>query len=206
MVVYLRLSRHHFVSLDVWLSWFRKCSCQLNLRYNYCLIWWQFSSSCDVGITPFTWRASFIEGNGDICNYCCPLNMIDLPEPIVFPTSSDELCLSKLSHAYAWGLFFGINLIWWAFYHGSQCLLPVFLGMLKEFLYVDIVHQHDTHYCSKAREAPWAADAFLQQGYEQIGNESHPHLYLDGIGALAVEVSEREVLLYLPVIFMRSFT
>ena len=42
-----------------------------------------------------------IEGNGDICNYCCPLNMIDLPEPIVFPTSSDELCLSKLSHAYA---------------------------------------------------------------------------------------------------------
>ena len=77
--------------------------------------------------------------------------------------------------------------------------------MLKESLYVDIVHQHDAHYRGEAGEAPRAADAFLQQYYEQIGNESHPHLYLDGICALAVEVSEREVLLYLPEEFMRSY-
>ena len=115
-----------------------------------------------------------------------------------FSANSVKATLSKPSHAYVWGLFFGINRTWWAFYHGSQCLFPVFLGVFKESLYIDIVHQHDTHYCGKAREAPWAADAFLQQCYEQICNKSHPHLYLDGIGTLAVEVSEREVLLYLP--------
>ena len=37
----------------------------------------------------------------------------------------------------------------------------------------------------------------MEQCQQQIGNKSHPYLYLDGVGALAVEVSEWEVLLYL---------
>ena len=79
-------------------------------------------------------------------NYCCPLNMIDLSELVVFPTSSDDLRLSKPSCACALVLFFGSYCVWRAFYHGGQRFLPVFLRVLQEPLYVDIVHQHDSHY------------------------------------------------------------
>ena len=90
--------------------------------------------------------ASFSFSYAIIQKYCCPLNMIDLSELVVFPTSSDDLRLSKPSCACALVLFFGSYCVWRAFYHGGQRFLPVFLRVLQEPLYVDIVHQHDSHY------------------------------------------------------------
>ena len=62
---------------------------------------------------------------------------------------------------------------------------------------VDIVHQHDSDDGGKAREAPWVRHSPLQQCQQQVGDERHPYLYLDGVGTFAVEVSEWEVLLQL---------
>ena len=96
--------------------------------------------------TNTRWESNFNNPEGYIANYCCPLNMIDLSELVVFPTSSDDLRLSKPSCACALVLFFGSYCVWRAFYHGGQRFLPVFLRVLQEPLYVDIVHQHDSHY------------------------------------------------------------
>ena len=76
-------------------------------------------------------------------------------------------------------------------------LQPVLFRFFKEGVTVDVVHEHDAEHGGKVGEAPSPPDALLHDHEQQIGYERHPDLYLDGIGALAVEVSEREVLLQL---------
>ena len=44
--------------------------------------------------------------------------------------------------------------------------LPVFFGMLKESLHVNVVHQHNPDDGGKPWEAPWSADTVLQQRNE----------------------------------------
>ena len=46
----------------------------------------------------------------------------------------------------------------------------------------------------------------LHDGQQQIGDECNPYLYLDGIGTLAVEEVQREVLLDLLEEIMISFS
>ena len=66
--------------------------------------------------------------------------MMNQSEPVVFPTSSVDLRLSKPSCACVWGLFFGSYCVWRAFYHGGQRFLPVFLRVLQEPLYyIDVM-------------------------------------------------------------------
>ena len=74
---------------------------------------------------------------------------------------------------------------------------PVFFRSFKESAEVDAVHEHYPHHGCKSREAPGAFDALLDGHEQQVGYERHPDLYLYGIGALAVEVPEREILLQL---------
>ncbi len=64
-----------------------------------------------------------------------------------------------------------------------------------ERVQIDVVHEHNSHHCCQSIEAPPAIQTLLLQCHEQISNQGGPNLYLDSIAALAVEVSEREILL-----------
>lgn len=62
---------------------------------------------------------------------------------------------------------------------------------------VDVVHEHNAEHSGQIGEAPAAPYTPLHDHERQVCDERHPDLYLDGIGTLAVEVPEREVLLEL---------
>lgn len=83
---------------------------------------------------------------------------------------------------------------------------PVLFRFLEERVAVDVVHEHDPEHGGQSREAPITLDPLLHDHDQQVGDERHPDLYLDGIGALPVEVPQREVLLELLEELMRSFT
>ena len=74
---------------------------------------------------------------------------------------------------------------------------PVLLRLLEERIAVDVVHEHDAEHGGQSREAPITLNPLLHDHDQQVGDERHPDLYLDGIGALPVEVPQREVLLEL---------
>ena len=74
---------------------------------------------------------------------------------------------------------------------------PVLFRFLEERVAVDVVHEHDPEHGGQSREAPITLDPLLHDHDQQVGDERHPDLYLDGIGALPVEVPQREVLLEL---------
>ena len=74
---------------------------------------------------------------------------------------------------------------------------PIFFGVFEEGVDVDIVYEHDPHDRGESREAPRPADAPLHHHQEEVRHQGHPYLELYGIGALPVEVSQREVLLQL---------
>jgi len=59
---------------------------------------------------------------------------------------------------------------------------------------VYIVHEHDSGHGGQAGEAPWSLYGSLHESEQQIGYESDPYLYLDGIGAFSVEITKGEVL------------
>ena len=69
--------------------------------------------------------------------------------------------------------------------------------MLEEAHDIDVVHEHDPDDGCQAGEAPCMCHASLQQREQQVGDERRPNLCLDGIGTLAVEVAQGEVLLEL---------
>ncbi len=48
---------------------------------------------------------------------------------------------------------------------------------------------------ARPREAPRSFDTLLHDHEQKIRDERHPNMYFDGVGALSIEVSEREVLL-----------
>ena len=75
--------------------------------------------------------------------------------------NSNKTTYSKPSCAYVWVLFFCFNCLWRTFHHGRQWLLPVFFGMLKESMHVNVVHKHNPYDGGKSREAPWSADTLL---------------------------------------------
>ena len=89
---------------------------------------------------------------------------------------------------------------------GIQNPRPVLLRFLEERVAVDVVHEHNPEHGGQSKEAPTALDPLLHDHDQQVGDERHPDLYLDGIGALPVEVPQREVLLELLEELMRSFT
>ena len=78
-----------------------------------------------------------------------------------------------------------------------QELGPVFFWFFEESVEVDVVHEHYPYHSCKSREAPGAFDALLDGHEQQVGYERHPNLYHYGIGAFAIEVPEREILLQL---------
>jgi len=43
-----------------------------------------------------------------------------------------------------------------------QDLQPIFFGMLKETIAVNVVHEHDAHHRGQIRETPIAFDSLLQ--------------------------------------------
>ena len=69
--------------------------------------------------------------------------------------------------------------------------------MLEESVAVDVVHEHDPEHCGEIGEAPTALNAPLHNHEQQVCDKRHPYLYLDGICAFSIEVSQREVLLEL---------
>ena len=71
---------------------------------------------------------------------------------------------------------------------------PVLFRLFKERVAVYIVHEHDSEHGGQPREAPCAFDSLLHDHEQQVCNERHPYLYLDGVGALSVEIPQREIL------------
>ena len=69
--------------------------------------------------------------------------------------------------------------------------------MLEECIAVDVVHEHDAEHVCQVGETPAAPDTPLHDHEQEVGDECHPNLYLDGVCALTVEVPQREVLLEL---------
>ena len=72
--------------------------------------------------------------------------------------------------------------------------LPVFLGIVEKAVEVNVIHKRDSHHCRQAGEAPLTLEPFLHDHRQQVCDERHPNLYLDGVGAFAVEVFQGEVL------------
>ena len=60
-----------------------------------------------------------------------------------------------------------------------------------------VVHQHYAYHSNQSRKAPVPLQCALQNRKQQVCDQRHPYMYLDGIGAFAVEVSQREILFYL---------
>lgn len=75
--------------------------------------------------------------------------------------------------------------------------LPCLLRGLKEGEQSHIVHQHLAYGGDKVREGPFASHLLPHHGQQQVGDKRHPYLGLYGVDALAVEVSQREILLEL---------
>ena len=71
---------------------------------------------------------------------------------------------------------------------------PILFRLLKERVAVDIVHEHDSEQGGHARKAPRALYSLLHDHQQQVCNKRHPYLYLDGIGTLAIEVAQWEIL------------
>ncbi len=92
-------------------------------------------------------------------------------------------------------LIFGLGR--WRFGRLHEQFFQVCLWCFKECIEVDVVHQHDSDHSSQSREAPRAIQAPLQKRHEKICYQCDPDLNLDGICTLAIEVSEREILLNL---------
>ena len=76
-----------------------------------------------------------------------------------------------------------------------QHLFPILLGIIEQAVEINIIHQCNSHHRGQSRETPSTCQAFLHDHQQKVGNECYPYLYLDGIGALSIEVSQREVLL-----------
>ena len=69
--------------------------------------------------------------------------------------------------------------------------------MFEEAHDVDVVHQHDPDDGCQPGETPGMRHAPLEQRQQQVGDERHPYLYLDGIGTLAIEIAQGEIRLEL---------
>ena len=74
---------------------------------------------------------------------------------------------------------------------------PIFFRFFKECVAVHIIHEHDSYYCSQSRETPRSFYTFLYDHQKEIGYQGDPNLYLDGVGALSIEVFKWEVLFQL---------
>lgn len=75
--------------------------------------------------------------------------------------------------------------------------LPVFFGIVEQAVEIDVVHQRYSDHGRQPGAAPLPRQPFLHHHQQQVSYQRHPYLYLDRIGALAVEVFQREVLLHL---------
>ena len=62
---------------------------------------------------------------------------------------------------------------------------------------VDVAHEQDPHHSGQVGETPLPFELRFHDGEQQVGDENHPDLNFDGVGALAVEVAQGEVLLEL---------
>ena len=85
-------------------------------------------------------------------------------------------------------------------------MLPLLLWVLKEQAVVHIAHEQDACHGGQSREAPFPLDAPLYQREQQICYECHPDLFLDGVGTLAIEVAQWEILFDLAKEIMCSFS
>lgn len=74
---------------------------------------------------------------------------------------------------------------------------PFLFGVVEQTVEVDIVHQGDPYHCRQPRKAPLPGKAFPHLHQQQVCNQCHPYLDLDGVGAFAIKVLQREVLFYL---------
>lgn len=70
---------------------------------------------------------------------------------------------------------------------------PILHQLLQERIAIDIVHEHNLEHGCQSREAPCPFDTPLHDHKQEIGDERYPYLYLDGIGTLSIEISQREV-------------
>ncbi len=87
------------------------------------------------------------------------------------------------------------------FWRGSGGLgqddFPLFLRVVEEAVEVNIVHQSYPYHCGQTGEAPFPRKTFLHHHQQQVCYQRHPYLDLDGVGAFAIKVFQREVLLRL---------
>ena len=79
----------------------------------------------------------------------------------------------------------------------GQDAIPRFVRVLHERDEIDVLHQHKARHGDHLREGAGPPDAPGEQGDEQVGDQHHPGLYLDGVDAVPVEEMEREILLEL---------
>ena len=73
---------------------------------------------------------------------------------------------------------------------------PLF-GLFEESVEVDVAHEQDPNHRGQVGEAPLPFELRFHDGEQQVGDENHPDLNFDGVGAFAVEVAQGEVQLQL---------
>ena len=69
--------------------------------------------------------------------------------------------------------------------------------VVEQAVEINIVHERDSYHCRQAGEAPAPFQPFLHYHEKEVCYKSDPYLYLDGVGALSIEVFQREVLFHL---------
>ena len=81
----------------------------------------------------------------------------------------------------------------------QRLVLPAFLASLFRAVRRKcghcVIHEHVPDHCRQSLKVPGTFDTALPDHQQQIGDECDQYLYLDGDGALAIEVAQREVLL-----------
>ena len=71
---------------------------------------------------------------------------------------------------------------------------PLLFGIIEQTVEVYIVPKSNSDHCGKPGEAPLPFQPFLHHHEQQVCNERHPNLDLDGIGTFSIEAFQREIL------------
>ncbi len=130
-----------------------------------------------------------------IFNYCCPLNW-----RMWYNVPSDRrfYAVGSLQFHFQAPLFKIQLQLGWRVVGGSQYLLPLLLRVFEEKAVVHVAHEQYPDHGGQPGEAPRPFERPLYQCQQQVCDECHPYLDLDGIGTLPIEVTQGEILFYLP--------